>query len=119
MRSILTFAIAFIWAVVSACSVAGPANDGARDGQVYFLTPNRSEVVVIGGESPQNLTNREAIAAYQRGYSHMLNARWSSAIAAYDEASRLQPGVASLYSARGTAHLYALPRWHPSSSVHM
>ena len=78
---------------------------GARGGQVYFPTPNRSEVVVIDWESPQNLPNREAIAAYQQGYSHMLNARWSSATAAFDEANRLQPDVASLHNARGTAQL--------------
>ena len=95
MRLILTFAATFIWTLASACSVSGPASDGARDGQVYFLTSNRSEVVVIDGESPQHLPNREAMAAYQQGYSHMLNTSWSSAIAAYDEADRLKPGVAS------------------------
>ena len=37
----------------------------------------------------------------------MRDAAWFSAIAAYDEAIRIQPEVAGLYEARGTAYMYA------------
>ena len=48
----------------------------------------------------------KAIAAYRQGYERRLGEEWFSAVAAYDEATRLQPGVAGLYEARGTAHMY-------------
>ena len=37
----------------------------------------------------------------------MTGAAWLAAIAAYDEAVRIQPEVAGLYGARGTAYMYA------------
>ena len=37
----------------------------------------------------------------------MVDAAWFASIAAYDEAIRIQPGVAELYEARGTAYMYA------------
>ena len=37
----------------------------------------------------------------------MLARQWHSAIAAYDEAVRLQPDSAATHNARGTTHLYA------------
>ena len=37
----------------------------------------------------------------------MLANRWFAAIDAYDEAIRIQPEVAGLYEARGTAYMYA------------
>ena len=44
-----------------------------------------------------NLTDPAASAAYHQGYSHMREAAWFAAIAAYDEAIRIQPEVAGLY----------------------
>ena len=52
-------------------------------------------------------TNPTASAAYDQGYSHMREAAWFAAIAAYDEAIRIQPDVAGLYESRGTAYVYA------------
>ena len=37
----------------------------------------------------------------------MREASWFAAIAAYDEAIRLQPEVTRLYEAKGTAYMYA------------
>ena len=61
-------------------------------------TPDRSQVVIIDQGLPDGLTDPAASAAYVQGYSHMLDAAWLSAIAAYDEAIRIQPDVAGLYA---------------------
>ena len=64
-------------------------------------------MVTIDRGLPNGLTDPAESAAYVQGYSHMLDASWFSAIAAYDEAIRIQPDVAGLYEARGTAYMYA------------
>ena len=69
--------------------------------------PDRSQVQIIDRELPAGLTDPAASAAYDQGYLHMLDAAWFAAIAAYDEAIRIQPEVAGLYEARGTAYMYA------------
>ena len=89
-----------------ACS-AGAPSDETPGGQDYIPTPDRSQVVIIDRGLPDGLTDPAASAAYQQGYSHMLDATWFAAIAAYDEAIRIQPEVAGLYEARGTAYIYA------------
>ncbi len=61
---------------------------------------------IIDSEPPTGLTDPAAIAAYWQGYSNMRAATWPAAIDAYDEAIRIQPDVASLYEARGTAYMY-------------
>ena len=63
--------------------------------------------MIIDRGLPDGLTYPAARAAYSQGYSHMLDTAWFSAIAAYDEAIRIQPNVAGLYEARGTAYMYA------------
>ena len=79
----------------------------AHDRRVKFPTPDRSSIQIIDPEPPTGLTHPAAVKAYQQGYAHMRAAAWFSAIAAYDEAVRLQPDVAGLYEARGTAYLYS------------
>ena len=88
-----------------ACGAGGPANQtlGRQD---PIPTPDRSQVQVIDDETPAGLNDADAISAYQQGYAHMRAAAWFSAIAAYDEAIRIQPAVSGLYEARGTAHMY-------------
>ena len=89
-----------------ACGAAEPRNEtlGMQD---PIPTPNRSQVQIIDDEAPAGLTNADAINAYQQGYAHMRAAAWFSAIAAYDEAIRIEPAVSGLYEARGTAYMYA------------
>ena len=70
-------------------------------------TPDRSQVQIIDDEPPEGLTDPAAIDAYQQGYSHMRDAAWFATIAAYDEAIRIQPEVAGLHEAKGTAYMYA------------
>ena len=86
---------------------AGPPSDETIDGQDQLPTPDRSRVQVIDPELPNGLTDPEAASAYQQGYMHMREAAWFSAIAAYDEAILIQPDVAGLYEARGTAYMYS------------
>ena len=64
-------------------------------------------MVIIDQGLPDGLTDPAASAAYVQGYSHMLDAAWFSAIAAHDEAIRIQPDVAGLYEARSTPYIYA------------
>ena len=75
--------------------------------QDYIPTPDRAQVVIIDRGLPDGLTDPAASAAYEQGYSHMLDAAWFAAIVAYDEAIRIQPDVAGLYEARGTSYMYA------------
>ena len=77
-----------------------------RTPNVHLPTPDRSQVKVIDDDIPAGLTDEDVIAAFRQGYDHMLANQWFAAVAAYNEAVRLQPEVAGLYNARGTAHLY-------------
>ena len=100
-------AVAIISLVIAlACSAETPGDesDSRRD---YIPTPDRSRVQIIDRELPAGLTDPVASAAYDQGYSHMRAAAWFAAIAVYDEAIRIQPEVAGLYGARGTAYMYA------------
>ena len=92
--------------LVLPCTAETPSEEtlGRHD---YIPTPDRSQVVIIDRGLPDGLTDPAASAAYVQGYSHMLDAAWFSAIAAYDEAIRIQPEVAGLYEARATAYMYA------------
>ncbi len=89
-----------------ACGTGAPSDEtlGRQD---HIPTPDRSQIQVIDRELPAGLTDPAASAAYDQGYSHMREASWFAAIAAYDEAIRLQPEVTGLYEARGTAYMYA------------
>ena len=89
-----------------ACGAEGPSNE-TLPRQDPIPTPDRSQVQVIDDETPAGLTDADAISAYQQGYAHMRAAAWFSAIAAYDEAIRIEPAVSGLYEARGTAYMYA------------
>ena len=89
-----------------ACS-AGEPSDEMLSRQDHFPTPDRSRVQIIDRDFPAGLTDPAASAAYDQGYSHMREAAWFAAIAAYDQAIRIQPEVARLYEARGTAYMYA------------
>ena len=93
-------------ATVLACWAEAP-HDETRHQSVLLPTPDRSQVMIIDQEAPSGLTDQEALSAYLQGYSHMRDAAWSAAIAAYDEAIRIQPEVGGLYEARGTAYMYA------------
>ena len=88
-----------------ACGTFTAEEDNGQ--QAQLPTPDRSQVQIIDPEPPTGLTHPAAVSAYQQGYAHMRAAAWFSAIAAYDEAVRIQPDVAGLYEARGTAYLYA------------
>ena len=89
-----------------ACSASLPSKQ-ASDPRDHFPTPDRSRVQAIDDEVPAGLTDADAISAYQQGYTHMREAAWFSAIAAYDEAIRIEPNVSGLYEARATAYMYA------------
>ena len=86
---------------------AGPPTDETIDGQGHLPTPDRARVQIIDPEPPPGLIDPAAVAAYEQGYSHMRASEWFAATAAYDEAIRIQPEVAGLYEARGTAYMYA------------
>ena len=92
--------------LVLACTAETPSEQ-TLSRQEYIPTPDRSQVVIIDRGLPDGLTDPAASAAYVQGYSHMLDAARFSAIAAYDEAIRIQPDVARLYEAKGTAYMYA------------
>ena len=77
-----------------ACS-AGAPSDKTLGRQEYIPTPDRSQVVIIDRGLPDGLADPAAGTAYEQGYSHMR------------EAIRIQPDVAGLYEARGTAYMYA------------
>ena len=106
MRAIKLGSVIVMLAMALACS-AGAPSDETLGRQDYIPTPDRSQVVIIDQGFPNGLTDPAGSAAYVQGYSHMLDAAWFSAIAAYDETIRIQPGVAGLYEARGTAYMYA------------
>ena len=89
-----------------ACS-AGAPSDETLGRQDNIPTPDRSRAQIIDREPPTGLTDPTARAAYEQGYSHMRDTAWFAAIASYDEAIRIQPEVAGLYEARGTAYMYA------------
>ena len=93
-------------AVALACSAGAPSDETLKT-QDNIPTPDRSQVQIIDRELPAGLTDPAASAAYDQGYLHMLDAAWFAAIAAYDEAIRIQPEVAGLYEVRGTAYMYA------------
>lgn len=99
-------AVIIALATLLACHAEAPHDETLTrlDG---LPTPDRSHVQIIDQETPRGLTDPAAITAYQQGYSNMKKAAWFSAIAAYDEAIRIQPGVAGLYEARGAAYMYA------------
>ena len=105
--SILTVLMAFfILGHASACNLDAP--EGAESGYAARLpTPDAAEVIVVEDQIPSDLTDPGAVAAFQAGYNEMVGRRWHSAIAAYDEAARLQPNSAGVYGSRGTAHRYA------------
>ena len=88
-----------------ACGGGRPSNEtlGRQD---PIPTPDRLQVLVIDDEVPADLSDADAINAYQQGYAHTRAAAWFSAIAAYDEANRIEPTVSGLYEARGTAYMY-------------
>ena len=101
-----TMMMTLVLALALACG-AGPPTDETIDGQDHLPTPDRAQVQIINPELPNGLTAPEAASAYQQGYMHMREAAWFSAIAAYDEAILIQPDVAGLYEARGTAYMYS------------
>ena len=86
---------------------SGVPSDETLGRQDYIPTADRSQVLIVDQELPDGLTDPAESAAHDQGYSHMLDAAWFAAIAAYDEAIRIQPEVAGLYEARGTAYMYA------------
>ena len=83
-------------ATTMACSTFTAGEDD-NDRQVQLPTPDRSQVQIIDPEPPTGLTDPAAVSVYQQGYAHMRASAWFSAIAAYDEAVRIQPDVAGLY----------------------
>ena len=93
-------------ATVLACR-AGAPHDETRNQFDLLPTPDRSQVMIIDQEAPSGLTDPEAVSAYRQGYSHTRDAAWFAAIVSFDEAIRIQPEVAGLYEARGTAYMYA------------
>ena len=92
--------------MVLACNARSPVGDPASRLNL-IPTPDQSRAQIIDRELPAGLTDPAASAAYDQGYSHMLDAAWFAAIAAYDEAIRIQPEITGLYEARGTAYMYA------------
>ena len=92
-------------ATALACQAGVPQDDTSHQ-EPHLPTPDRSQVLIIDDEAPSSLTDPEAVSAYRQGYSHMKDSAWFAAIASFDEAIRIQPEVADLYEARGTAHMY-------------
>ena len=105
MLKLATTAAIVALSAALACGTFTAGEDNEQE--VPLPTPDRSQIQIIDPEPPTGLTNPAAVSAYQQGYAHIRAAAWFSAIAAYDEAVRLQPDVAGLYEARGTAYLYA------------
>lgn len=106
LNTIGTASVVVILLVALACNGNG-TGEQALSQVDHIPTPDRSEVQVIDDDPPSGLTDADAVAAYQQGYVHMREAAWFSAVAAYGEAIRIQPDVAGLYEARGTAYMYA------------
>ena len=92
-------------ATVLACQTRAPQDDTSHPATL-LPTPDRSQVLIIDEEAPSRLTDPEAVSAYRQGYAHMRDATWFATIAAYDEAIEIQPEVAGLDEARGTAYMY-------------
>ncbi len=92
-------------ATVLACQ-AGVPQDDTLHREPLLPTPARSEVLIVDEAAPYGLTDPEAASAYRQGYLHMRDAAWFAAISSFDEAIRIQPEVAGLYEARGTAYMY-------------
>ncbi len=97
--------LVIVLATALACRAGTPSDETPHQANL-LPTPDRSRVQIIDREMPPGLTDPAATAAYQQGYAHMRDAAWFAAIAAYDEAIRIQPEVAGLYEARGTAYMY-------------
>ena len=87
-------------AVALACSAGAPSDETLKT-QDNIPTPDRSQVQIIDRELPAGLTDPAASAAYDQGYLHMLDAAWFAAIAAYDEAIRIQPEVRRTIRSQG------------------
>ena len=90
MRTNSTIVAAIVALVLALACGAGAPSDETLDTQDHFPTPDRSRVQIID----RDLTDPAASTAYDQDYSHMREAAWFAAIAAYDEAIRLQPEVA-------------------------
>ena len=106
MRAIKVATTLMTLALALACGAEVP-NEETLSRQDHIPTPNRSQVQIIDDEPPAGLNDADAISAYQQGYAHMREAAWFAAIAAYDEAIRIEPDVSGLYEARGTAYMYS------------
>ena len=107
MRTNSTIVAAIVALAIAVACGAGAPSDETLGRQDNIPTPDRSQVQIIDRDLPAGLTDPAASAAYDQGYSHMLDAAWFAAIAAYDEAIPIQPEVPGLYEARGTAYMYA------------
>ena len=105
MRAIKLAITTVTLSLALACNSATPS-DETLGGQDNIPTPDRSQIQIIDRELPAALTDPAANSAFDQGYRHVVDAAWFAAIAAYDEAIRIQPEVAGLYEARGTAYMY-------------
>ena len=103
------FFVSLSAAMTFACTANNPVDD-VQSRRDQIPTPDRTQVIVLGKEAPPRLIVPEAIAAHEQGYAHVRASEWFAAVAAFDEAIRLQPDVPGLYDARSTAYLY--PRKH-------
>ncbi len=90
---------------VLACQPGVPQDDTSHQ-EPLLPTPERSQVLIIDGATPSGLTDPDAVSAYRQGYAHMRDAAWFATVASFDAAIRIQPEVAGLYEARGTAYMY-------------
>ena len=91
-------------ATVLACQDEAPQDDTSHR-EPHLPTPARPEVLIIDEATPSELTDPEASSAYCQGYPHMRDAAWFASVATFEEAIRIQPEVAGLYEARGTAYM--------------
>ena len=71
--------------MASACNVNAPGGTEPSN-RTQLQTPDSAKVIVVDDQIPPDLTNPDAVAAFQNGYSHVLARQWHSAIAAYHEA---------------------------------
>ena len=65
--------------MASACNVNAPVGKEPSN-RTQLQTPDAAKVIVVDDHIPPDLTNPDAITAFQNGYSHMLARRWYSAI---------------------------------------
>ena len=105
MPRFAAIAAVIVLTISTACSGGATTNDDKTG--THLPTPDRSQLQIIDSEPPAGLTDLAAVSAYRDGYAHMKASAWWAAIAAYDEAIRIQPGVPGVYEARGTAYMYA------------